>query len=213
MVVRGAKEGSLLCFNVDLYCFNFLVLDEVLSCLQDFCWILPKREQVSMTCKYCDKFFKINCGLFAKKTQPMTFSKAYDLARNMLREAGHKSDPLMNEEMTQFLVPNKNPKGPRRQGAQGPPGGQQNERKRFPTKTKSGEELCLPFNSYLGCSGWVEPQDVAMGLLPLICPLLHHIRLCLLHVDQLGIIASFIKGILVIPNFFIELFISSARVP
>ena len=72
----------------------------------------------------------------------------------MLREAGHKSDPLTNEEMTQFLVPNKNPKGPRRQGAQGGGsnnGGQQNERKRFPTKTKSGDELCLPFNSDLGC--------------------------------------------------------------
>ena len=91
-----------------------MVLDEVLSRLQDFCWILPEREQVAMFCKYCDKFFEINCGLFAKKTPPMT----YDLARNMLREAGHKSDPLTNEEMTQFLVPNKISKGPRRQGAQ-----------------------------------------------------------------------------------------------
>lgn len=78
----------------------------------------------------------------------MIFKKAYALAQEMLRDSGHRADPLSNVELTSLHQVGK-------RGGGGGVGGvavtQQQAREKIPTKTKAGEDVCFAFNSQKGC--------------------------------------------------------------
>ena len=79
----------------------------------------------------------------------MVFKDAYSLAQEMLRDAGHRADPLSNDELGKLLHGDK-PRG----GGGGGGGGNtpRQPREKIPTKTKSGEDICFAFNGASGCA-------------------------------------------------------------
>jgi hypothetical protein len=82
----------------------------------------------------------------------MIFKKAYALGQEMLRDAGHRADPLSNFELTRLHQVEKRGGGG---GAGGGGGGivqPLQPRDKIPTKTKSGEDVCFAYNSQKGCA-------------------------------------------------------------
>ena len=130
-----------------------MVLDEVLNKLQDFCWITQEKDQVSMLEKFCNKYFEINAGHFSKGSPPMIFKKAYALAQEMLRDSGHRADPLSNVELTRLHQVDK-------RGGGGGGGSTLQVKEKIPTKTKAGEDVCFAYNSQKGC---VEGQKAGVS--------------------------------------------------
>ena len=76
----------------------------------------------------------------------MVFEVAYKLAQAMLRDSGYRADPLSNEELRKLLQGEGDNTGNRRFD------NKVATKKRLPTKTKKGEDICLPFNSPGGCA-------------------------------------------------------------
>ena len=134
------------------------VLDEVLNKLQDFRWVTPEREQLRVLCKFTDKYFEINSGNFTRKTPPMTYKDAYTLAQTMLREEGLRADPLTNEELLQMTQGNR--PLPRLVGQTLPLRTEKPKTRQSP-KTKDGEDICILFNTAMGC-----PEGTKAGIQP-----------------------------------------------
>ena len=63
-----------------------------------------------MLTKFIDKYFEINCGNFSKGTPPLVFKDAYDLAQEILREGGSRSEPLSNAELEKLQQGDRNPR-------------------------------------------------------------------------------------------------------
>lgn len=114
--------------------------------LQDFCWISSPKDQVNMLAKFCDKYFEINATRFSKGAPPMVFKDAYTLAQDMLRDAGHRADPLSVGELEKLHQVEKTPRGILGKKEEKPKG------ERRPNKTKDGDEICYGYNSAKGCA-------------------------------------------------------------
>jgi hypothetical protein len=111
-----------------------------------------------MLAKFCDKYFEINASHFSKGAPPMVFKDAYTLAQDMLRDAGHRADPLSVGELEKLHQVDKPPRvHPKREEK---PRGER-EREKRPNKTKDGDEICYGYNSAKGCA---EGQKA--GVLP-----------------------------------------------
>ena len=78
----------------------------------------------------------------------MVFKKAYSLAQEMLRDSGHRADPLSNVELTRLHQVDKRGGGGGGGGGTVPP---LTGREKIPSKTKAGEDVCFGFNSPKGC--------------------------------------------------------------
>ena len=76
----------------------------------------------------------------------MVFKDAYSLAQDMLREAGHRADPLSIGELER--LGEKSPQVPPRHEKPK----LANQREKRPSKTKNGEDICFSFNSASGCT-------------------------------------------------------------
>jgi hypothetical protein len=74
----------------------------------------------------------------------MVYKEAYSLAQDMLRDAGHRADPLSIGEVEK-LGDKPPPRVPQR--SEKPLRGEKR-----PNKTKDGEEICYGFNSSTGCA-------------------------------------------------------------
>jgi hypothetical protein len=57
------------------------------------------KLSINLLAKFCDKYFEINASHFSKGAPPMVFKDAYTLAQDMLRDAGHRTDPFSVGEL------------------------------------------------------------------------------------------------------------------
>ena len=88
----------------------------------------------------------------------MTYKDAYTLAQTMLREEGLRADPLTNDELYQMT---QGTRPPRQVVGQTPPFRAEKPKTRTSPKTKDGEDICILFNTAMGC-----PEGAKAGVLP-----------------------------------------------